>query len=151
MNTHIKEYQFNKIYSGILNFMTNQVSAMYYTAIKDRLYCDSKCSASRQSAQYVLYNILLSTMKNIGPIVPHLAEELYSHLPQKQQVDSFFQIDYQQMENDWDNIEIYEMMEVLMNIKKQINKTVGANTLDKMVYVHLSKKIMNVLKVSLQL
>lgn len=146
MDSYIREYQFSKLCAGMLNFLTNQVSAMYYTAIKDRLYCDSETSTSRLSAQYVLYNILLSIMKCIGPIVPHLVEELYLHLPQKQ-TTSFFQVDYE-VKDDWDNVEIEEIMEVLLSIKKEINKNVDGNTLQKRIEIELSEKFLNLLKVT---
>lgn len=148
MDANIKDYQFNKLSLGVLNFVTNQLSAMYYMSIKDRLYCDAETDQSRQSAQYVLYQILFTLLKCIAPIVPHLAEELYSHLPQKQ-TTSFFQVDYK-INDEWDNAEVDEIMAVLMSIKKEINKSLGSSTLDQLVEVRLSKKLMHLLKVQFE-
>lgn len=147
MESYIRDYQYNKLRSGMLNFLTNQVSALYYLTIKDRLYCDLVTSTSRQSAQYVLYNVLFTIMKCVGPILPHLIEELYANLPERR-TQSFFQVDYH-VKDDWDNVEINDIMKVLLDVKREINnnKNGEVNTLEKRVELHLSKKFLNLLKV----
>lgn len=93
----------------ILDFITNQVSAIYLHCSKDRwvflfetvscrkttdnyrifritfssnrLYCESKDSPSRKICQYVCFLILDVLLQAIAPIVPHLTEEAFSYHP----------------------------------------------------------------------
>ena len=46
--------------------------------IKDRLYNEKRSKAAKESAQFTLYNVLLSVLKLIAPIMPHVSEEIYN-------------------------------------------------------------------------
>lgn len=45
------------------------------------LYCDTRDSLERLSCQTVLYFILNTLVQAIGPICPHLGEEILMHYP----------------------------------------------------------------------
>ncbi|XP_022911391.2 isoleucine--tRNA ligase, mitochondrial isoform X1 [Onthophagus taurus] len=137
---HLKFYQFNKIGKSIINLLTNTVSAQYYTAVKDRLYCEPENSISRRSSQFVLLNLFLITLRSISPIVPHLAEELYLHFPLKQ-ADSFFQTEKARVDPKWESLEIENVMNVIFDLKKEVNKTVGANTVNKRIVIGLDEEL----------
>lgn len=141
-------FNFSKISPSVINFLTNPVSALFYTTIKDRLYCDSAHSVRRQSAQFVLYNILNSTLKTIAPIVPHLAEELYSHFPWKKSSSYFTGVSYTP-DPQWRNMSIIELMDIVLNIKRDINKEHGADTLGISVDISCSKDFTNLLMVTI--
>jgi len=52
----------------------------YLEIAKDRLYnADKRGKDARISAQYTLYNTLLSVLKLMAPITPFITEELYSY------------------------------------------------------------------------
>lgn len=44
-----------------------------------RLYCDAEDSIGRRSCQTVLEEILDGVTRSIAPVLPHLAEEVYSN------------------------------------------------------------------------
>jgi len=46
-----------------------------------RLYCDSMESDDRLACTATLQAILETLLKNIAPILPHLAEEAFSYYP----------------------------------------------------------------------
>lgn len=64
----------------IMNFITN-VSSLYCTLIKDRLYCDEATSSIRIAAIQVIKEILNVLIRSIAPILPHLAEEAWLYYP----------------------------------------------------------------------
>lgn len=143
----VQTYNFHKISALVLNFLTNVASSLYYTSIKDRLYCDSAHSTQRQSAQFVLLNMLTIVLQTVAPIVPHLAEEIYSYLPQKTS-SSFFKTSPIIPDPQWRNNEISDLMDVILNIKKDINREYGASTLGISVDVTFSKICFDLLLVS---
>ncbi|MDP2908538.1 MAG: valine--tRNA ligase [Nanoarchaeota archaeon] len=58
----------------------------YLEIIKDRLYNEEKRGkTARASAQYTLYTALLSILKMMAPIMPHITEEIYSLCLAKQE------------------------------------------------------------------
>jgi isoleucyl-tRNA synthetase len=76
-------YEFVKFYQLIQNFCSVDLSAFYFDICKDRLYTHGKKSASRRAAQTVILEILSSLNRFFVPILPHLAEDIYQHTPEK--------------------------------------------------------------------
>lgn len=61
--------------------MIVDLSNFYFDVAKDRLYVGGTTSFTRQSCQTVLAAHLLSIVKVIAPILPHLAEDVWQNLP----------------------------------------------------------------------
>ena len=76
-------YQFFKYYQLIQNFCSVDLSAFYFDIIKDRLYTHGSNSNSRRSAQTVVYELLSAINRFLVPVLPHLAEDIYSHSPEQ--------------------------------------------------------------------
>lgn len=74
-------FRYNQVAQSVLFFISNKVSGLYCHCIKDRLYCSSKNSNERLSAQLVMHTILISIFKALGPILPHLIEEAWLYHP----------------------------------------------------------------------
>lgn len=140
----MKEYQFNKVCVNVINFLTNEISALYYTSIKDRLYCEESDSINRRCVQYVLHKIFHVITKAIAPVVPHLAEEMNMYLPNKR-YESFFQENF--TVGAWENNDMGSFVEnKLLKIKKVVNKAVGASTLDSAVEILVLPSVLEVIK-----
>lgn len=54
------------------------------------LYCDARDSLENLSCQSVLYFILSTLTQSVGPICPHLAEEVFLHHPNPENGKIFF-------------------------------------------------------------
>ncbi|KAG5555044.1 hypothetical protein RHGRI_012551 [Rhododendron griersonianum] len=65
----------------IQRFVIVDLSNFYFDAAKDRLYVGGSTSFTRRSCQTVLAAHLLSIARVIAPILPHLAEDVWQHLP----------------------------------------------------------------------
>lgn len=74
-------YQFFKIFQVIQRFVIVDLSNFYLDVAKDRLYVGGTESFTRRSCQTVLEAHLLSIGRIIAPILPHLAEDMWQHLP----------------------------------------------------------------------
>ncbi|KRT85398.1 hypothetical protein AMK59_2462 [Oryctes borbonicus] len=136
---HLDNYYYHKLNASVIHLITNGVSALYYNAIKDRLYCDPANSLSRKSAQYVLNAILQIITRSVAAIVPHLAEELYAHFPLKE-LDSFFKTKQFNAPEAWYSDDVSELMLYILNVRKEINKQVGGTGKNKHVTMFMNKK-----------
>ncbi|EXB74782.1 Isoleucine--tRNA ligase [Morus notabilis] len=78
-----ENYQFFKIFQVIQRFVIVDLSNFYFDVAKDRLYVGGTTSSTRRSCQTVLEAHLLSIVRVIAPILPHLAEDVWQNLPFK--------------------------------------------------------------------
>ena len=60
------------------------MSNFYLDIIKDRLYTSKKDSIKRRAAQFTMYEILSSLVRLIAPITCFTAEEIWKHMPHKE-------------------------------------------------------------------
>lgn len=74
-----KDYQFHKAVKDINALIITDLSAFYFEVCKDRMYAGSM--TVRRQTQSVLLVILRGMLKMLGPIVPHLVEEVWEHMP----------------------------------------------------------------------
>ncbi|XP_026682650.1 isoleucine--tRNA ligase, mitochondrial isoform X3 [Diaphorina citri] len=127
MDTLYGEFQYARASRVLLNFVVNELSAFYFTLVKDRLYCDSINGEARLSGLHTLHNIFHVLLRTVAPIMPHLAEEVYSHLPSRQDIH-FFQTSKpdisQYKANDTSSVEAALLIrdEVNSNIPDNINR-----------------------------
>ncbi len=77
------KYEFFKYYQMLQNFCAVDLSAFYFDLLKDRLYTHGTNSPSRRSAQTVLFEMLSALNRLFVPVLPHLAEDVYQHAPEK--------------------------------------------------------------------
>ena len=70
-------YNFRHASSLIYDFCSDQLSARYLMAVKDRLYCDAASSARRRGTQTVLFAVCDGLCRLLAPIMPHTADEAY--------------------------------------------------------------------------
>jgi len=82
INKYYEIYDFNRVFSTIFNFVTNDLSAFYFDVRKDSLYCDKENSINRRSCRTVL-RILIKTLSLwLAPIIPFTADEIWCYLTQ---------------------------------------------------------------------
>ena len=77
---HYDKYEFYRVARRIHDFCAVQMSNIYFTAVKDRLYCDARNSARRRASQTVLKEIADALIRLITPILIHTSEEAWGHL-----------------------------------------------------------------------
>lgn len=79
------EHRFNKGVNEINDFIGSDLSGFYFEIIKDVMYAGSKYA--RRRTQAVLQTILDGMLGMLGPITPHLIEEVWEHRPESMRGD----------------------------------------------------------------
>jgi len=79
-----ENYEFHKFYQLLQNFCVVELSSLYFDVVKDVLYCNPKNDHKRLAIQTVLHQILSVISRIIIPVMPHMAEDIWSHWPEEQ-------------------------------------------------------------------
>ncbi|XP_060838287.1 isoleucine--tRNA ligase, mitochondrial [Rhopalosiphum padi] len=141
-------FQYNKVCAKILHFITNQVSGLYVHHIKDRLYCDSIESDDRLACTATLQAILETLLKNIAPILPHLAEEAFSYYPLRN--TTFFKSSITNVHQIVipDSEQVISTMENALMVKNKLSNLLqGKNSLEQSLVIASPSKTFNLLKI----
>ncbi|XP_053462359.1 isoleucine--tRNA ligase, mitochondrial [Nycticebus coucang] len=85
-----RQYDFGKVVRLLRAFYTRELSNFYFSIIKDRLYCENENDPKRRSCQTALVEILDVVVRSFAPILPHLAEEVFQHMPHVKEPRSVF-------------------------------------------------------------
>ncbi len=73
-------FQFRKAHEALFNFCNETLSAVYLTAVKDRLYCDAPDSPRRRRTQSTIYRAATTLIRLLAPLMPHTADEAWRAL-----------------------------------------------------------------------
>ncbi|MGD0189725.1 MAG: isoleucine--tRNA ligase [Rhizomicrobium sp.] len=71
------EYDFNRVFSALFTFCTNELSAFYFDIRKDSLYCDPKTSPRRRAVRTVLDELFRRVVTWFAPILCFTMEEAW--------------------------------------------------------------------------
>ena len=77
-------FEFHQIYHAVHSFCVVDLSNFYLDVLKDRLYVETKDSATRRAAQTVIYTILDTMTRLISPILAFTSEEIWKYMPHAQ-------------------------------------------------------------------
>ncbi len=88
------EYDFCRGTHMLNDFVHAELSGVWMTAAKDRLYCGT--ASQRASAQYTIYKLLGSMLGLIAPLFTYTANEVLSYCPQ------WFRLDFTNHPNQSD-------------------------------------------------
>jgi isoleucyl-tRNA synthetase len=72
-------YEFRKVFNALNQFCTNDLSAIYIDATKDRMYCDAVDSPRRLATQAAMFEIFTAIAKLLAPILAFTADEAWEH------------------------------------------------------------------------
>jgi len=123
----------------------------YLEIVKDRLYNpDKRGKESREGAQYCLFNSLLSVLKMIAPIMPHVSEEIYqNYFAKKEKKKSIHVSDWPKKFNVKGDLKSGEKAIEIISKVRQF-KTKHNKSLKEKVNLVLDKKLEKDLKVFLK-
>ncbi len=75
------ELAFHKVYHGVYDFATTELSAVYFDVIKDRLYTAAPKAAARRGAQTAMYRVTSALIRLVAPFLAFTAEEAWGYFP----------------------------------------------------------------------
>lgn len=79
-----ENYEFHILYHTIHNFCTIDLSSFYLDVLKDTMYAETANDAKRRSAQTAVYEILLTLVKMVAPVLSFTAEEVWQYMPKEE-------------------------------------------------------------------
>lgn len=160
-------YSFQDVYRFIMQFITNVLSAFYLDFTKDILYIEEENGLARRSVQTVLYEVMMTLLKLLAPIIPHTATEVYSFVTGPKKEDIYLEdmpeerpltSEEVELETNWDQFMKYRdrILKALEEARaaKTIGKSFSAKltiTLDneaQKVFDHINGNIRQILIVS---
>ncbi len=99
VNSSFQEYDFLRGFATLNNFVTNELSGIYMDITKDRLYCDAKHSASRESTQSAMVLMSKAMMALVAPVLTYTIDEVLDYAPAivKGDMESVFDLVYEEL------------------------------------------------------
>lgn len=86
------DYEFHLLYHTVHNFCTVDLSSIYLDILKDRLYTSLPASVERRAAQTVMYEILVTLVSMLSPVLSFTAEEVWQHMPKAKDMPESVQL-----------------------------------------------------------
>ena len=117
---NLKNYNFNKLQKGLLNFCALDLSSFYFDIRKDVLYCDDLSSKKRKSCVDLLNVILECLIKWYAPVLSFTTEEI-TELAQKGKKTSIHEENFPEIPNNWKNESLSKKWEKLLHVRQKVN------------------------------
>ncbi|XP_027333502.1 isoleucine--tRNA ligase, chloroplastic/mitochondrial isoform X2 [Abrus precatorius] len=144
-----ENYQFFKIFQILQRFVIVDLSNFYFDVAKDRLYVGGSTSYTRKSCQTVLAAHLLSIVRIIAPILPHLAEDVWQNLPFQYMTrdgsiaDYVFESRWPTLNEKWLALPVEEIdfWENILELRTEVNRVLEVARTGKLIGASLDAKV----------
>jgi isoleucyl-tRNA synthetase len=73
----LREYRFQDVVRPVLEFCSNDLSALYFDIRKDSLYCDRPDAIRRRAARTVMHEVFMRLTAWLAPLTPFTMEEAW--------------------------------------------------------------------------
>ena len=134
------EYEFSKSLNLVMNFITNELSGIYFDLCKDSLYCDRADSISRRAIQTTLCLVARKLFLFLAPILTYSVDEAlkYASNALKGDLDDVFcckdfSIDY--------DLEVNENFDELLELRSSFGAQLDRLKKEKLVKSSLELEI----------
>lgn len=134
-------YQFFRFFQTVQNFCVVDLSNFYLDTAKDRLYISTTEALRRRSCQTVLAVAIENLARSIAPVLPHLAEDIWQHLPYKTPYQSVFESGWVQLDH-WQQPQLAVVWERLREIRQEVNKVMEQARGDKAIGSSLEARVL---------
>ncbi|ESO90131.1 hypothetical protein LOTGIDRAFT_233929 [Lottia gigantea] len=144
---YYEESEFNKVLLETIKFVNVHFS-FYSSIIKDRCYCEEKSSIKRLSSLTVQYYMADILIRSLAPIVPHLAEEIYQHLPKHSPAESsIFKTSWFELHDEWNNTSLQNIIKPVFDIQSDVQSVlVTEDSMEYDVVIYASHSLFEILK-----
>jgi len=135
-------FTFHRLYHDLHNFCAVDLSAFYFDILKDRLYTFAADSRGRRSAQTVLHKILTTVVRLMAPLLPFTAEEVWSHLTQKDEnVDSIHLSSWPNLPDSYLKGALEERWEKLFRVREEVYRALEKARNEKVIGKSLEAEV----------
>jgi len=113
-------FNFHKVFQTILNFCSQELSALFFDIRKDALYCDKNTSLNVRSSKTVMTDVFDCLIRWLAPIIPFTTEEAWQCW--KEDVNKKSELSCHLLENfelpdEWDDINLNNEWSKILEIK----------------------------------
>jgi isoleucyl-tRNA synthetase len=136
-----ESYQFFRFFQTIQNFCVVDLSNFYLDICKDRLYISHESAPRRRQAQSVMALLLDNIAKGIAPVLSHMAEEIWSHIPYARPTESIFEAGWMQLPQEWSDPALGARWDQLRRVRFEVNKSLEEARSQKLIGASLEAKV----------
>ena len=111
----VKNFNFHLMFTTLLNFCSNDLSAFYFDIRKDVIYCDNLKSHTRRSSRTLLNIVFNYLVRWFAPSISFTSEEAWKAMGNK---NSIHLEDFLSSKNTYENNDISEKWLLVKNIRK---------------------------------
>ena len=137
---YVRAYEFHIVYHSVVDFCAQDLSALYFDILKDRLYTSKRAGKARRSAQTVLYEVARDLLRLLAPVMSFTAEEAWQLLPGKT-VESVFLAGMPQEAEQAQEAELSATYEKLFAVRSQVLGHLEAARRNKLIGASLEAKV----------
>ncbi|MBC6314990.1 isoleucine--tRNA ligase [Listeria grandensis] len=134
------KYEFSTIYHQINNFCTVELSQFYMDFAKDVVYIEAADSKDRRAMQTVFYEAVVVLTKLLAPILPHTADEVWSHIT-GQETTSVHLAEMPEVKNYLATATITEKWDQFMQIRDVVQKALEEARNEKIIGKSMLAKV----------
>ena len=137
-----ESYQFFRFFQTVQNFCVVDLSNFYLDIAKDRLYISSLDSSRRRSCQTVLAIAIENLARAIAPVLSHMAEDIWQHIPYDTGSKSVFESGWVKLDDNWRKPELAKDWQAFRTIRQEVNKVLEQARSDKEIGSSLEAKLL---------
>lgn len=137
-----ESYQFFRFFQTVQNFCVVDLSNFYLDIAKDRLYISSLDSSRRRSCQTVLAIAIENLARAIAPVLSHMAEDIWQHIPYNTGSKSVFESGWVKLDDTWRKPELAKDWQAFRTIRQEVNKVLEQARSDKEIGSSLEAKLL---------
>nr|WP_246841481.1 isoleucine--tRNA ligase [Chroococcidiopsis sp. TS-821] len=137
-----ENYQFFRFFQTVQNFCVVDLSNFYLDIAKDRLYISAPDAWRRRSCQTVLHVALENLAKAIAPVLCHMAEDIWQHLPYPTPYKSVFEAGWVKLEKQWYQPQLADSWQKLRQLRAEVNKVLEQARVEKTIGSSLEAKVL---------
>ena len=126
----VKNFNFHLMFTTLLNFCSNDLSAFYFDIRKDVIYCDGRESKIRRSSRTLLDIIFNYLIRWLAPSLSFTAEEAWKARGNQ---TSIHLEDFLQTPANYENSNIKEIWLIIKQIRKVITGALEKKRADKII------------------
>ncbi|XP_055879127.1 isoleucine--tRNA ligase, mitochondrial-like isoform X2 [Biomphalaria glabrata] len=124
MEEAYESFSYHKVIQLLEKFFYSDLSSFYINITHDRCYCNAAADHARRSCQTVQYHVVNLITAGFAPIIPHLAEEIFRHLPKSHSdtdsTDSIFKLGWCKPLPAWNNVKAFNKLLPVFDMRRVV-------------------------------
>lgn len=135
-------FEFHRVFHGLLDFCTVDLSALYLDIVKDRLYIFAPDDKPRRATQTVMWEILIGVVKLMAPIITFTSDEIWDLVRRDGMADSVHVSTFPTDAPLKDDETLLERWENILAAKSAISKALEESRVNKLIGSSLEAKVL---------